>query len=62
MNKRLNRAVFNAARRPGMVARRALFLLAADVPDGVHPRPAYSERLALRLAETLDKLAPECAS
>lgn len=34
---------------------------AADVPDGIHPRQAYSERLALRLAETLDKLAPECA-
>ena len=34
---------------------------AVDVPDGVHPRPAYSERLAHRLAETLDKLAPECA-
>ncbi|MBT2323302.1 hypothetical protein J7E62_13190 [Variovorax paradoxus] len=34
---------------------------AADVPDGIHPRTAYSERLALRLAETLDMLAPECA-
>jgi len=33
---------------------------AADVPDGIHPRAAYSDRLVLRLAETLDRLAPEC--
>ncbi|MBT2322554.1 SGNH/GDSL hydrolase family protein [Variovorax paradoxus] len=32
----------------------------ADVPDGIHPRDAYSVRLVQRLVETMDRIAPEC--
>jgi hypothetical protein len=33
----------------------------AELPDSVHPGPEYSARLAQRLLETLDRVAPECA-
>ncbi len=32
----------------------------ADMADPVHPGEAYSARLTQRLAETLDRVAPEC--
>ncbi|MDA7415332.1 SGNH/GDSL hydrolase family protein [Xenophilus arseniciresistens] len=33
-----------------------------DTFDGRHPRPAYSLRLVQRIVQTLDQVAPECAS
>jgi hypothetical protein len=34
----------------------------AEMADVLHPAPAYSERLAARLAAVLDQAAPECKS
>lgn len=33
---------------------------AEEVPDGIHPTPAYSKRLSDKLVATLHQAAPEC--